>query len=101
MPSELVYRGTTYHFSATFDETYQDVEGQRTAKTTGEFWEAHRQAKLTVERWPDGSVDCYHGRYVSPDAIELRPGGWLRHLRSAGARLRSAAGTACATARNA
>ena len=90
-PAALVYRGVTYEFTTTSDGMYQDVEGYRTAKTTDEFWDAGRQGKLVVERWPDGSVECYHGRYVSPEAIQLRPASLREHFRSVGARLRAAA----------
>ena len=92
VPTKLTYREEIYQFEAKSYASYRDVEGQRTAKTVEEYYNPARQSKLSVERWPDGRVECYHERYLSADDVEVRAGGWMKHVRSASAALSALCG---------
>lgn len=79
-PDRLVHNRRTYAHEEAAEATYEEEPGERTTKTTWEYWDAKRGWNLAVERWADGRVECYRGRYVRREAITLRggatAGGW-------------------------
>src|SRR5208282_2830199 len=44
--------------------TYTDDSGDRTQKTTWEYWDAAHARNLAVELWESGELDCYLGNYI-------------------------------------
>ena len=70
-PAELTYRGQTYRLAERVDGTYRESDGDATAKTTWEYWDPGHAFNLAIERWPDGTIDGYHGRYLSADEIAV------------------------------
>jgi len=72
-PPALTYRGGIYHFTGTTEGTHQDDSGKQVRKVTWDYWEAGHTHNLAVERWPDGSFDCYLGTYIEPGQVTVRP----------------------------
>ncbi len=72
-PPTLTYRGGTYHYSDTTEGTHRDESGKQVQKVTWDYWEGGHTHNLAVERWLDGSFDCYLGTYIEPGQITLRP----------------------------
>jgi hypothetical protein len=80
-PPALTFRGQTYRFAERVEGTYRasdqaDSSGgdDATGKTTWEYWDSGHTYNLAVERWPDGTTECYHGRYVDASAVPVRSG---------------------------
>ena len=71
-PPALTYRGQTYRFAERVEGTYRESDDDETGKTTWEYWDSGHTFNLAVERWPDGTTECYHGRYVDANAVEVR-----------------------------
>jgi uncharacterized protein DUF4178 len=77
-PRTAHLRGGRYVFAEANEGEYEETSGPRQRKTTWDYWDAAREWNLAVERWPDGRLDCYLGRYVPAGRITVRPGGTLR-----------------------
>jgi hypothetical protein len=77
-PPELTYRGGTYRYTETTDGTHEDDSGKRVRKITWDYWDAGHTHNLAVERWPDGSFNCYLGTYIEPGQVTIRPAAWRR-----------------------
>lgn len=69
-PDVLIYRGRVHGFEAATEGEYEE-DGETTRKVTWDYWDATHADNLAVERWPDGTVECYHGRPVDPNAITV------------------------------
>lgn len=74
-PQALTYQGTSYHYAETTDGMHQDESGKRVRKITWDYWDAGHERNLAVERWPDGSFNCYLGSYIEPGQVVIRPAG--------------------------
>ncbi|HEY7678285.1 MAG TPA: DUF4178 domain-containing protein, partial [Candidatus Methylomirabilis sp.] len=72
-PSVLAYHQNSYRYEETTEGTHEDDAGQRVPKVTWDYWDGGHTHNLAVERWPDGSFECYLGRYIDPDQITIRP----------------------------
>ena len=65
----LVYRGQTYTYADKTEGTYTGDDGDRTPKTTWDYWDAAHKNNLAVEIWESGEVDCYLGNYIPASAV--------------------------------
>jgi Domain of unknown function (DUF4178) len=72
-PPALTYRGGIYHYSDTTEGMHRDESGKRVRKVTWDYWEAGHTHNLAIERWPDGSFECYLGSYIEPGQVTIRP----------------------------
>ncbi len=72
-PGALTYQGNTYRYEDTTEGTHQDDSGKRVRKITWDYWDSAHAHNLAVERWPDGSFDCYLGAYIEPGQVTIRP----------------------------
>ncbi len=72
-PETLTYQENPYRYADTTEGTHQDESGERVRKVTWDYWDAGHARNLAVERWPDGSFDCYLGAYVEPGGVTIRP----------------------------
>lgn len=72
-PESLTCDGTTYRYDDTTEGTHEDESGKRVRKVTWDYWDGGRARNLAVERWPDGSFDCYLGAYIEPGQVTIRP----------------------------
>ena len=80
-PEVLTYQDATYHYADTTDGTHEDESGRKVRKITWDYWDAARARNLAVERWPDGSFDCYLGAYIEPGQVQVRPAAAPKGLR--------------------
>ena len=74
-PDTLTYQGTTYHYADTSDGMHEDESGKRVRNITWDYWDGAHEKNLAIERWPDGSIDCYLGSYIEPGQVVIRPAG--------------------------
>jgi hypothetical protein len=74
-PDTLTYQGTAYHYADSTDGMHEDESGKRVRKVTWDYWDAGHEKNLAIERWPDGSFDCYLGSYIEPGQVTIRPAG--------------------------
>ncbi len=72
-PDALEHEGASYHYADTTDGTHEDASGARVRKVTWDYWDGGHARNLAVERWPDGTLDCYLGAYIEPGQIRIRP----------------------------
>ena len=72
-PPALTYHQNTYRYEGTTEGTHEDDAGQRARKVTWDYWDGGHTHNLAVERWPDGTFDCYLGVYIEPSQVTLRP----------------------------
>lgn len=72
-PEALTYQATPYRYADTTEGTHEDDSGTRVRKTTWDYWDGGHAHNLAVERWPDGSFDCYLGAYIEADQVTIRP----------------------------
>jgi hypothetical protein len=72
-PDALEYKGAIYRYADTTDGTHENASGARARKVTWDYWDSGHVQNLAVERWPDGSVDCYLGACIEPNRITIRP----------------------------
>ncbi len=72
-PEALTYQESAYRYADTTEGTHQDDSGKRVRKVTWDYWDAGHARNLAVERWPDGSFDCYLGAYIEPGQVTIRP----------------------------
>src|SRR5262249_29650040 len=70
-PPALTYDGQSYRYTDKTEGTYEDEPGQRTGKTTWEYWDAGHVRNLAVEVWADGRIDCYRGTYIDPAQVRM------------------------------
>ena len=71
-PQALTYQATTYQYADTTEGTHEDESGERARKITWDYWDASRARNLAVERWPDGTFECYLGAYIEPGQVVIR-----------------------------
>lgn len=84
-PDALTHEGVTYGFADTTDGTHEDASGKRVRKVTWDYWDSAHAKNLAVERWPDGSFDCYLGAYIEPGQIAIHraaPQGYRPRLQA-------------------
>lgn len=74
-PPALSYHQNTYRYEETTEGTHGDDAGQKVRKVTWDYWDAGHGHNLAVERWPDGTFDCYLGIYIEPGQVTIRPSG--------------------------
>ncbi len=72
-PPALTYHQNTYRYEETTQGTHEDDAGQRVRKVTWDYWDGGHAHNLAVERWPDGTFDCYLGRYIEPGQVTIHP----------------------------
>jgi len=72
-PDTLEHEGATYHYADTTDGTHEDASGARVRKVTWDYWDGGHVRNLAVERWPDGTLDCYLGAHIEPGRVRIRP----------------------------
>jgi hypothetical protein len=72
-PDTLEHKGETYHYADTTDGTHENASGARVRKVTWDYWDGGHARNLAVERWPDGTLDCYLGAYIESDRVRIRP----------------------------
>lgn len=92
-PQALSYRGTQYRYAETSEGTAEDDAGEKGSKTVWEFWDERRARNLAVERWEDGTYECYLGAYINAHQVTFRPsaGAGAAGSGAAGVRTRLAA----------
>ena len=98
-PPALTYHQNAYRYEDTTEGTHEDDAGQRVRKVTWDYWDGGHAHNLAVERWPDGSFDCYLGRYIEPGQVTIRAaesGAGARPRRGANPFLRAAILLPCA-----
>jgi hypothetical protein len=78
---ELQYRGQSYQYADKTEGTYTDDSGERTPKTTWDYWDAEHKNNLAIEIWESGEVAAYLGNYIrSADvAFSARPNVFSDH----------------------
>jgi hypothetical protein len=72
-PDTLEHEGATYHYADTTDGTHEDASGTRVRKLTWDYWDSGHARNLAVERWPDGTLDCYLGAYIESGQVRILP----------------------------
>jgi len=72
-PDTLEHEGATYHYADTTDGTHENSSGARVRKLTWDYWDGGHARNLAVERWPDGTLDCYLGAYIEPGQVRILP----------------------------
>ena len=72
-PQALTYQDSPYRYTDTTEGMHEDDSGKRVRKVTWDYWDAGHAKNLAVERWPDGSFDCYLGAYIEPGQVTIRP----------------------------
>ena len=72
-PDTVEREGATYHYADTTDGTHEDASGARVRKVTWDYWDGGHARNLAVERWPDGTLDCYLGAHIEPGRVRIRP----------------------------
>jgi uncharacterized protein DUF4178 len=71
-PDALIYRGRAHGFEESMDGEYTtDGDDEATRKTTWDYWDATHTDNIAIERWPDGTIECYHSRAIDPSAIPV------------------------------
>jgi len=70
-PQDLHYRGQSYHYADKTEGMYDNDAGERTKKTTWDYWDAGHRNNLAVEIWETGEVDCYLGYYIQAGDVRI------------------------------
>ena len=73
LPQTLTYQDSPYRYADTTEGMHENDSGKRVRKVTWDYWDAGHAKNLAVERWPDGSFDCYLGAYIEPGQVTIRP----------------------------
>lgn len=84
-PDALTHEGVTYRYADTTDGTHEDASGKRVRKVTWDYWDGGHAKNLAVERWPDGSLDCYLGAHIQLGQIAIHraaPQGYRPRLQA-------------------
>ena len=74
-PPALTFHQNTYRYEETTEGTHEDDAGQRVRKVTWDYWDGGHAHNLAVERWPDGTFDCYLGIYIEPGQVTIHGAG--------------------------
>ena len=72
-PGALTHRGDSYRFAEATEGGLEGDSGEGIRKVVWEYWDERRRRNLAVERYPDGSFECFLGVYIDPRQVTLRP----------------------------